>query len=99
MRLSHFNFAACNHEVIDVTILDALKEAEDGAYSRHAPRLTLKVLHHDTFEKVDTKKAEAVCLIIEPDPRQITNVFFFSFFSIEQLPCYKCLFTFQTIIH
>lgn len=49
-----------NHQIIDVTLLDALKEAKDESYLKHAPQLTTKVLHPDTFEKMDAKKAEAV---------------------------------------
>lgn len=49
-----------NHRIIDVTLLNAMKEAEKGSFLKRAPRLTSKVLHPDTFNKMDGKKAEAV---------------------------------------
>lgn len=49
-----------NNKIIDVTILDCLYTAEEGAYIKHALQLATKELHPSTFEKRDTKKAEAV---------------------------------------
>lgn len=60
MELFLVNFTANNNQVIDIRILDALKEAENGAYLKHAPRLTSEVLHPDTFATMDARKAEAV---------------------------------------
>lgn len=70
-----------NHKIIDVTLLDALKEAEDGSFLKHAPQLTSKVLHPDTFEKMDAKKAEAVNLVVGFNCSILVKNLFFQLFS------------------